>query len=510
MKMHKFRNIAGLMGVLSLLAQAAPGQAAWTRIWGSASNDYGHAVAVDKGNGIYVTGYTDGSFDGQTNPGGGAFLTKYTADGVRQWSRIWGPTNGASASGVAVDGNTNIFVAGESYGNFDGQTKNDSAFEASLLTKFAADGTKQWTRIWGGTNSSYAAAVAVDGSTNIYVTGTTYDTFDGQTGPGTGFLSKFTAAGVRLWSRIWGSGTKDWPAAVTVDSSGNNIYVAGQTAGSFDGQIVPVGGYSSFLTKFDASGSRQWTRFVVPVTGTNEVASSVAVDTNNNIYVGGYNWSARKATLTQFTAGGSQTWSRLCSQPYGDGMTADNSGAVYMIGASAYWPTNNGLLLTKYSSSGLEQTLAKIPCGTNDGASALALSSAGMLYIAGDTRGSLSNQPTSTGRDNFLIAYNANSWSGATDLGGGWKRSPWFGDYAEMGNNWIWHSQHGFEYCSPDNTPASVFFWDLAGLGWLWTSSTTYPCLYRFSDGAWLWYQKGSSSPRWFFNFHTGLWTWHY
>ena len=57
---------------------------------------------------------------------------------------------------------------------------------------------------------------------------------------------------------------------------------------------------------------------------------------------------------------------------------------------------------------------------------------------------------------------------------------------------------------SAGTTPGSIWFWTL-DMGWLWTGSTTYPCLYLTSDAAWLYYLK-DSSPRWFYNYKTGSW----
>jgi hypothetical protein len=105
----------------------------------------------------------------------------------------------------------------------------------------------------------------------------------------------------------------------------------------------------------------------------------------------------------------------------------------------------------------------------------------------------------------YLENYSASGWdSGYQDLGGGWRRLSWFGDYVPMGSGWIWHNKHGFFYVLPSNTSQSIFFY-AQDMGWLWTSNTTYPYLYRFSDGAWLWY-NGSSNPRWFLNMST--WNW--
>ena len=102
-------------------------------------------------------------------------------------------------------------------------------------------------------------------------------------------------------------------------------------------------------------------------------------------------------------------------------------------------------------------------------------------------------------------AYQLTWDTGYQDLGGGWHRLGWFGDSATLGGNWIWHNKHGYLYADPHSSPDSIYFWTM-DMGWLWTRSTTYPYLYRFSAGAWLWYQPGSSNPRWVFNFGTGAW----
>lgn len=43
-------------------------------------------------------------------------------------------------------------------------------------------------------------------------------------------------------------------------------------------------------------------------------------------------------------------------------------------------------------------------------------------------------------------------------------------------------------------------------MGWLWTSETLYPCLYRLNGGDWLWCQDGSAAPRWFLDLSTLTW----
>ncbi len=94
---------------------------------------------------------------------------------------------------------------------------------------------------------------------------------------------------------------------------------------------------------------------------------------------------------------------------------------------------------------------------------------------------------------------------GYQDLGSGWRRLAWFGDYVPMGSDgWIWHNKHGFLFATASSAPSDIWFYS-QDMGWLWTGGTTYPFLYRAGDGAWLWY-NGSRNPRWFVNMGTGLW----
>ncbi len=100
----------------------------------------------------------------------------------------------------------------------------------------------------------------------------------------------------------------------------------------------------------------------------------------------------------------------------------------------------------------------------------------------------------------------ASGWdAGYTDLGGGWRRLTWFGDYAVMGTEgWIWHNKHGFCYVPNTSTPVDVWLYAM-DMGWLYTGNALYPFLYRASPASWLWY-NGATNPRWFMNLTTSQW----
>ena len=57
----------------------------WTKQLGTSSYDIGNGVTTDSSGNIYVTGYTNGDLDGNTNSGNyDIFLIKYNSSGTKQ------------------------------------------------------------------------------------------------------------------------------------------------------------------------------------------------------------------------------------------------------------------------------------------------------------------------------------------------------------------------------------------------------------------------------------------
>ena len=119
-----------------------------TKQWGTTVEDYGSGVAVDGSGNIFVTGYTQGNLDGNTNVGGDdIFLTKFDPLGVKGWTLLIGTTSEDRATGITVDSNGDIYITGYTRGNLDGNT--NLGWEAAFLSKYDSSGSRKWTRLLG-------------------------------------------------------------------------------------------------------------------------------------------------------------------------------------------------------------------------------------------------------------------------------------------------------------------------------------------------------------------------
>jgi len=113
-----------------------------TQQLGSSSVDLGSGVTVDNSSNIYVTGETQGGLDGNTSSGGAdIFLVKYNSSGTKQWTQQLGTSSSESGYGVTVDSSNNIYVTGYTSGGLDGNT--NSGESDIFLVKYNSDGVLQ-------------------------------------------------------------------------------------------------------------------------------------------------------------------------------------------------------------------------------------------------------------------------------------------------------------------------------------------------------------------------------
>ncbi|MDT9201012.1 calcium-binding protein [Limnospira fusiformis KN01] len=229
----------------------------WTRLLGASAWDVASALTTGSDGSIYVAGWTWGDLDGQTNSGDAdAFISRFQPDGTQDWTRLLGSGRSDVASALTTGSDGSIYVAGMTQGDLDGQIKSGfyAEFDA-FISRFQPDGTQDWTRLLGTSLNDRAYALTTGSDGSIYVAGTTEGDLDGQTNSGgrDAFISRFQPDGTQDWTRLLGSTESGVASALTTGSDGS-IYVAGETYGDLDGQTNSGGG-DAFISRLIVDGA---------------------------------------------------------------------------------------------------------------------------------------------------------------------------------------------------------------------------------------------------------------
>lgn len=254
------------------------GVAVWVRRHsgpGENSDDGACAIAVDGAGSVYVTGYCRDSATSYD------YVTiKYDSAGIEQWVRKYdGPTNGEDrATAIAVDRSGSVYVTG-------GSTGSGGHLDYATV-KYNSSGDTLWVRRYDGPDnmSDRALAIATDGSGNVYVTGESY-----RSGTEVDYVTiKYNTSGDIQWVRRYnGPGNAgDLPTAMTIDGS-SNVYVTGSSNTGFSVDYATI--------KYSSAGVEQWVIMYDGPAGSGDRASAIAIDGSENVYVTGYSYGSGAA-----------------------------------------------------------------------------------------------------------------------------------------------------------------------------------------------------------------------
>ncbi|HEY4365217.1 MAG TPA: SBBP repeat-containing protein [Bryobacteraceae bacterium] len=361
-------------------------------------------------------------------------------DPVISYATYVGGTGMSSVTALALDPSGNLYVAGWTEAldfHIVGavQASNQGGVDMFIGKLNAAGTAYVYATYIGGKGDDRPAGIAVDGSGQAYVTGSTASSnfpVVSSLRPALGggrdaFVLKLNSVGnTLLYSTLLGGSNTDWGYAIAIDSSGN-AYIAGDTmsadfpiAGSGP-QTVFGGQTDAFVAKLTSSGAYVFTTFLGG-SGV-EHAGGIAVDPSGNIYVAGgttsanfpvvgaiqaVNGGSQDAFLTKLNSAGTQFVYSTYFGGNGGGMgtpeqanavAVDPSGNAYIAGVtnSSNFPTTGGAFQGAFS--GVQDAfVAKFNAAGNgllystywggfsfDWASALAIDASGNAYIAGYT-----------------------------------------------------------------------------------------------------------------------------
>jgi len=339
-------------------------------------------IAADTSDNIYYVGNV-GSASGSNG-----FLYKLSQAGSVAWSKIVSGNGNDYLVSVAVDSSGNVFAGG--WSSSSGTNGGDDA----LLIKYDSSGTRQWSRSFGAGGLDRIWGVAVDTSGNPYVFGYTTD-MSGTPGAQDVIVAKYDTSGTVQWARSLGAnGNSDHGYKGYVDASGN-AYVIGSVGNQ---AVTTYGNYDILVAKYNSAGTLQWQKRIG--NASYNWGNGITADASGNVYIAGYtdSGSGYDIVAIKLDSTGSLVWHRFLtatgtSNDVGNGVVVDGSGNVYVTGYNATNGTD--IQIVKYNSSGVLQWQRGVKSANNaaiDGSYGIALLSTGDLVISGAFEASLAGQ----------------------------------------------------------------------------------------------------------------------
>jgi len=375
---------------LSVSPQDNPDDLLYSTFLGGSDYDSGSAITLDGSGSLYVTGSTQssdfpttaGAFNISHNGGYDAFVVKMNTLGTAlACATFLGGSGDDGGSAIAVDGAGNAYITSSTTssdfpttaGAFD--TNYNGGDHDAFVVKLTASGTElAYATYLGGSGKDWGNEIAVDGTSNAYLTGvtgssdfpTTVGSFD--TGYNGGiydaFVAKLNASGTELaYATFLGGSDYDKGYAIAVDGPGS-AYVTGitrssnfpTTVGSFDTGYN--GGYDAFVLKVNASGTGL--AYATFLGGSEEDSgSAIALDGTGSAYVTGGTWSSNFPT----TEGAFDTTWAGGRDAFVVKVNADGTELVYATYLGGWGPWGNDW----------------------DSGSAIALDGTGSAYVTGVT-----------------------------------------------------------------------------------------------------------------------------
>lgn len=344
------------------------------------NNDIPSDITVDVNGNVYVTGKADNDASVITN--NDYATVQYNSAGVQQWVKIYNGSANMSdgANAIAVDGLGNSVITG-------GSIQNTSQKNATTI-KYNATGTQQWIKNHNaiGDNSDNGSAIAADASGNVYVAGYTF-------GNGTDrdiCVMKINSTGDTAWVRKFdgSAGKTDQAAAIAVDASGA-VYITGYSKNT-------ASGYDYITIKYNSIGDTLWTKLYNGLGNGTDKATALILDGAGNVYISGYSDSNPSLASNdnyvtiKYNSTGVQLWASSFNgtangADRASGIVVDASGNVFVTGKS-FNGTDYDLVTLKYNSTGVQQNSTTYSGGYGDDSpNAITIDANSNIYLTGQT-----------------------------------------------------------------------------------------------------------------------------
>ncbi|MEY4905560.1 MAG: hypothetical protein RLZZ292_3375 [Bacteroidota bacterium] len=396
-------------------------------------------------------------------------------------SQLSGSSNEQGFS-IKTDAAFNVYTLGTFTGTVDFDPSSATAFNVTtlgvndiFLSKLDASGNFVWVKRIGGVQAQYGAAITLDASGNIYITGSFNGTTDFDPSAGVSnltavsqndiFVCKLDSNGDFVWARQMGGANGESGSCLALDSNGD-IYIAGYFAGTVDfdpsaatSNITSLGSLDAFVCKLDAAGTFIWAKRIGG-SGSDGIRS-ITIDGANNLYLlgnfsttvdfdpngGGVNMTSFGLTdgfITKLSSLGTLVWAKQFGSPLNNDdeydIKLDGLGNIYATGifqgTADFDPSASNFDLTSFGNRDIfllkldalgDFVWAKQFGGTeNDFGYALAIDASNAIIIGGLFQGTADFDPNA-GTYNLVAAGGSDMCFAKIDAAGNFIWAQGFG-----------------------------------------------------------------------------------
>ena len=315
---------------------------------GGSADDRGLGIAVTPSGEALVTGRTTSSdfprvssLRGTLSGASDAFVLRFSTAGALAWSTFWGGTATDSGTAIAVDAARNVYVGGvTTSADMPGMTgfqQRNAGNADGFVVKFTPIAAVEFGTYIGGLFDDTVSGLAIDNDGHVLITGKTSSmnfptasaVWPVSRGVSDAYVTKIHRSGGSLVYSTYLGGSAAGPLfeAGTAIATGpdGDAYVAGNTNSSdfpaVNSQAALGGAQDAFLARFTPSGIVSFSR--VFGGSLDDAATSIAVDSSGDIFVGGFTASANFPSGSRLAQPGVRSYDGFLSRFRGDGTLAE-------------------------------------------------------------------------------------------------------------------------------------------------------------------------------------------